>query len=109
MSGPSFWVNRRAHRRGRTVLAALARMLPAALRSSRLVTADILLICREARLRAVLRIYAEHYAGTGRNQSRRQWPPDHDESAIVPLDVPTRRRKLRAKNTSQPDTRTMSK
>jgi hypothetical protein len=28
------------------------------------------------------------------HQFRRQWPPDHDESAIVPFGVPVQRRKL---------------
>jgi len=28
------------------------------------------------------------------HQSRNQWPPDHDEPVVVPLDVPVQRRKV---------------
>ena len=55
---------------------------------------DRTLVYGEAHLRAVPRIYAMHYNGHRPHQSRRQRPPDHDESAIVPLGAPVRRRKV---------------
>ena len=53
-----------------------------------------MLIYNEAHLRAVLRTYAGHYNGRRPHQSRRQRPPDHDESVVVPLGAPVRRRKV---------------
>jgi hypothetical protein len=55
---------------------------------------DRMLIYNEAHLRAVLRTYAMHYNGHRPHQSRHQRPPDHDESAVVPLDAPVQRQKV---------------
>ena len=55
---------------------------------------DRMLIYGEAHLRAVLRAYAGHYNGHRPHQSRQQRPPDHDESAVIPLDAPVQRRKV---------------
>jgi hypothetical protein len=55
---------------------------------------DRMMVYGEAHLRAVLRTYTMHYNGHRPHQSRCQRPPDHDESAIVPLRAPIRRRKL---------------
>jgi hypothetical protein len=55
---------------------------------------DRMLIYGEAHLLAVLRTYAGHYNGHRPHQSRHQRPPDHDESAVVPLTAPVQRRKV---------------
>jgi putative transposase len=55
---------------------------------------DRMLIYDEAHLRSVLRAYVGHYNGHRPHQSRNQWPPDHDEPVVVPLDVPVHRRKV---------------
>ncbi len=55
---------------------------------------DRMLIYDEAHLRAVLRIYAEHYNGHRPHQSRQQRPPDHDEQEVVPIGTPVQRRKV---------------
>ena len=55
---------------------------------------DRMLIYSEAHLRAVLQAYAGHYNGHRPHQSRQQRPPDHDESAVIPLDAPVQRRKV---------------
>jgi putative transposase len=55
---------------------------------------DRTLIYGQAHLRAVPRAYAGHYNGHRPHQSRQQWPPDHDEMAIVRLDAPVQRRKI---------------
>jgi putative transposase len=75
----------------RAILAALARLLPAALRGSRLVTPGTL---GEAHLRAVLRAYAGHYNAHRPHQGRQQRLPDHDEPVVIPLDAPVQRRKV---------------
>jgi putative transposase len=56
--------------------------------------ADRMLIYGDAHLRAVLRAYAGHYNAHRPHQSRQQRPPDHDESVVIPLDVPVQRRKV---------------
>jgi putative transposase len=55
---------------------------------------DRMLIYGEAHLQAVLRDYVGHYNAHRPHQSRRQRPPDHDESVVVPLDAPVLRRKV---------------
>ena len=53
-----------------------------------------MLIYDEAHLQAVLHTYARHYNGHRPHQSRQQRPPDHDESAVIPLDALVQRRKI---------------
>ena len=53
-----------------------------------------MLIYGESHLRMVLRDYAGHYNVHRPHQSRQQRPPDHDESAVIPLDAPVQRRKV---------------
>jgi putative transposase len=55
---------------------------------------DRMLVYSGAHLRAVLRAYAGHYNSHRPHQSRQQRPPDHDESIVIPLDVPVQRRKV---------------
>ena len=55
---------------------------------------DRLLIYGDAHLRAVLRAYAGHYNAHRPHQSRQQRLPDHDDSIVIPLDVPVQRRKV---------------
>ncbi len=55
---------------------------------------DRMLIYDEAHLRAVLQTYVRHYNGHRPHQSRQQRPPDHDESAVMPLDALVQRRKI---------------
>jgi hypothetical protein len=53
-----------------------------------------MLIYGEAHLQEVLRAYAGHYNAHRPHQSRQQRPPDDDESVVMPLDAPVRRRKV---------------
>jgi putative transposase len=53
-----------------------------------------MLIYDEAHLRTVLQAYVRHYNGHRPHQSRQQRPPDHDESAVIPLDTVVQRRKI---------------
>ena len=53
-----------------------------------------MLIYGERHLRSVLGQYACHYNGHRPHQSRQQRPPDHDDQADVPLDLPVQRRKV---------------
>jgi putative transposase len=53
-----------------------------------------MLIYGESHLRTVLRTYAGHYNDHRPHQSRQQRPPAQDEPAVVPLDMPVRRRKV---------------
>jgi putative transposase len=55
---------------------------------------DRMLTYGEAHLRAVLRACAGHYNAHRPNRSRQQRPPDHDESIVIPLDVPVQRREV---------------
>ena len=45
-------------------------------------------------LRSVLGKYVGHYNGHRPDQSREQRPPDRDDQARVPLDLPVERRKV---------------
>ena len=45
-------------------------------------------------LRSVLGEYAAHYNGHRTHQSRQQRPPDHNDQASPPLDLPVQRRKV---------------
>jgi putative transposase len=55
---------------------------------------DRMLIYGERHLRSVLGEYAGHYNGHRPHQSREQRPPDRDDQARVPLDLPVQRRKV---------------
>ena len=63
-------------------------------RTVRSESTDRMLIYDEAHLRAVLQAYVRHYNGHRPHQSRQQRPPDHDESAVIPLDTLVQRRKI---------------
>jgi hypothetical protein len=51
-------------------------------------------ILRARHLRSVLGEYSGHYNGHRPHQSRQQRPPDHDDQASPPLDLPVQRRKV---------------
>ena len=55
---------------------------------------DRILIYSERHLRSVLGEYAGHYNGHRPHQSRQQRPPDHNDQARPPLDLPVQRRKV---------------
>jgi putative transposase len=64
------------------------------IRSARAECTDRMLIYDEQHLRSVLREYAGHYNRHRPRQSRQQRPPDHDDRACAPLDLPVLRRKM---------------
>jgi hypothetical protein len=53
-----------------------------------------MLIYGERHLLSVLDDYVAHYNRHRPHQSRQQRPPDHDDQADVPLDLPVHRRKV---------------
>jgi hypothetical protein len=53
-----------------------------------------MLIYGERHLRSILGEYVGHYNGHRPHQSRQQRPPDRDDQARVPLDLPVQRRKV---------------
>jgi len=53
-----------------------------------------MLVYGERHLRSVLGEYAGHYNRHRPHQSRQQRPPDQDDQARVPLDLPVQRRKV---------------
>ena len=63
-------------------------------RTARAECTDRMLIYGERHLRSVLGQYAGHYSGHRPHQSRQQRPPDRDDQACVPLDLPVKRRKV---------------
>jgi putative transposase len=63
-------------------------------RSARAECTDRMLIYGERHLRSVLGEYADHYNGHRPHQSRQQRPPDRDDQARVPVDLPVQRRKV---------------
>ena len=63
-------------------------------RTARAECTDRMLIYGERHLRSVLGEYAAHYNGHRPHQSRQQRPPDHDDQAGLPLDLPVQRRKV---------------
>ena len=63
-------------------------------RTARAECTDRMLIYGERHLRAVLGEYAGHYNGHRPHQSRQQRPPDRDDQARVPLDLPVQRREV---------------
>ena len=63
-------------------------------RTARAECTDRMLIYGERHLRSVLGEYAGHYNGHRPHQSRQERPPDRDDQARVPLDLPVQRRKV---------------
>ena len=63
-------------------------------RTARAECTDRTLIYAERHLRSILGQYAGHYNGHRPHQSRQQRPPDRDDQARVPLDLPVWRRKV---------------
>ena len=63
-------------------------------RPARAECTDRMLIYGERHLRSVLGEYVGHYNGHRPHQSRQQRPPDRDDQARVPLDLPVQRRKV---------------
>jgi putative transposase len=64
------------------------------IRSARAECTDRMLFYDERHLRSVLGEYADHYNRHRPHQSRQQRPPDHDDEAGAPLDLPVQRRKV---------------
>jgi hypothetical protein len=64
------------------------------IRSVRAECTDRMLIYGEQHLLSVLGQYAGHYNGHRPHQSRQQRPPDQDDQASPPLDLPVQRRKV---------------
>ncbi len=64
------------------------------IRTARAECTDRLLIYDERRLRSVLGQYAGHYNRHRPRQSRQQRPPDQDDQASAPLNLPVQRRKI---------------
>ena len=64
------------------------------IRTARAECTDRMLIYGERHLRSVLGQYADHYNGHRPHQSRQQRPPDRDDQAGVPRDLPVQRRKV---------------
>ena len=64
------------------------------IRTARAEYSDRMLIYDERHLRSVLRQYAGHYNRHRPHQPRQQRPPDQDDQATAPLDLPVQRRKV---------------
>ncbi len=64
------------------------------IRSARAECTDRMLIYGERHLRSVLGQYAGHYNGHRPHQSRQQRPPDQEDQASPPLNLPVQRRKV---------------
>ena len=64
------------------------------IRTARAECTDRMLIYDERHLRSVLSVYAGHYNRHRPHQSRQQRPPDQDDQATAPLDLPVQRRKV---------------
>ena len=64
------------------------------IRTARAECTDRMLIYGERHLRSVLDQYAGRYNGHRPHQSPQQQPPDRDDQAGVPLDLPVQRRKV---------------
>src|ERR1017187_8887937 len=63
-------------------------------RTARAECTDRMLIYGERHLRSVLSEYVGHYNGPRPHQSRQQRPPDRDDQARVPPDLPVQRQKV---------------
>ena len=64
------------------------------IRTARAECTDRMLIYDERHLRSVLREYTDHYNQHRPHQSRQQRPPDRDDEASAPPDLPVQRRKV---------------
>ena len=64
------------------------------IRTARAECSDRILIYDQRHLRSVLGEYAAHYNRHRPHQSRQQRPPDQDDQASAPLDVPVQQRKV---------------
>jgi hypothetical protein len=64
------------------------------IRTARAECTDRMLIYGERHLRSVLGEYADHYNRHRPHQSRQQRPPDQDDQADAPPDLPVQRRKV---------------
>jgi putative transposase len=64
------------------------------IRTARAECTDRMLIYDERHLRSVLGAYVGHYNRHRPHRSRQQRPPDHDDQASLPLDLPVLRRKV---------------
>ncbi len=64
------------------------------IRTARAECTDRMLIYDERHLRSVLAKYADHYNRHRPHQSRQQRPPDQDDRASAPLNLPVQRRKV---------------
>jgi putative transposase len=64
------------------------------IRTARAECTGRMLIYGDRHLRSVLGQYADHYNGHRPHQSRQQRPPDRDDQAGVPRDLPVQRRKV---------------
>ena len=62
--------------------------------SARAECTDRMLIYSERHLLSVLDNFVAHYNRHRPHQSRQQRPPDHDDQADLPLDLPVHRRKV---------------
>jgi len=63
-------------------------------RSARAECTDRMLIYSERHLLSVLDDYVAHHNRHRPHQSRQQRPPDHDDQADLPLDLPVHRREV---------------
>src|ERR1039457_1978202 len=63
-------------------------------RTARAESTDRMLIYGERYLQSVLGEYAAHYTGPPPPQPRQQRPPDRDDQARVPSDLPVQRQKV---------------
>ena len=63
-------------------------------RTARAECTDRMLIYGERHLRSVLGEYVGHYNGHRPHQSRQQRPPDHEDQADPPQDLPVQRRRV---------------
>ena len=64
------------------------------IRTARAECTDRMLIYDERHLQSVLGRYADHYNRHRPHQSRQQRPPDQDDRASAPLNLPVQRRKV---------------
>ena len=64
------------------------------IRTARAECTDRMLIYDDRHLRSVLREYIGHFNQHGPHQSRQQRPPDRDDQASAPPDLPVQRRKV---------------